>query len=153
MVRASKFALLAAIVGALAAALGAAGGAGGAPTGTAAATLRATMSGTVEVPKGDPNGRGTARITTSQSRRRVCYEIRLSRVGTVNAGHIHRGARGKAGEVVVPLFTTARRQPQGCVRGVSRTLIRAIERNPGRYYVNVHNARYPGGAVRGQLHR
>ena len=29
--------------------------------------------------------------------------------------------------------------------------IEAIETNPNRYYVNVHNAKYPGGAIRGQL--
>jgi hypothetical protein len=31
--------------------------------------------------------------------------------------------------------------------------MRPIESHPGRYYVNVHNARYPGGAVRGPLRR
>ena len=38
-----------------------------------------------------------------------------------------------------------------CVSGVDEDLVRAIRRHPWRYYVNVHNAPYPGGAVRGQL--
>ena len=38
-----------------------------------------------------------------------------------------------------------------CVSGVDPALIREIRAHPGRYYVNVHNAEYPGGAVRGQL--
>jgi hypothetical protein len=147
MIRASKLALLAIVVGALAAALGTAGGAG------AAATLRATMSGDKEVPKGDPDGTGTARITTSQAKRRVCYDIKLSNVGSVSAGHIHRGAAGVAGDIVVPLFDTATERPKGCTTGVKKSVIRAIEKNPGRYYVNVHNAAYPGGATRGQLRR
>ena len=28
---------------------------------------------------------------------------------------------------------------------------RAIERNPGAFYVNIHNAQFPPGAIRGQL--
>jgi hypothetical protein len=147
MSRASKLALLAAVVGVLVIALAAAGGAG------AAATLRASMSGAKEVPKGDPNGTGSARITTSPARRRVCFDITLRRVGTVTSGHIHRGVAGQAGVIVVPLFDKATTHPKGCARNVKRSLIQAIERNPGRYYVNVHNATYPGGAARGQLHR
>lgn len=115
-------------------------------------TFSSSMSGRQEVPKkGDSNGRGTARITTDAARQRVCYRITLKRVGTVNAGHIHRGKRGKAGPVVVALFGEATRRPRGCVRNVAKATIRSIERNPGGFYVNVHNKRYPDGAVRGQL--
>jgi hypothetical protein len=32
-----------------------------------------------------------------------------------------------------------------------RSLIRQILDHPRRYYFNIHNARYPGGAIRGQL--
>jgi hypothetical protein len=34
---------------------------------------------------------------------------------------------------------------------VTRQLARDIVRNPSDYYVNVHNADFPGGALRGQL--
>ena len=37
-----------------------------------------------------------------------------------------------------------------CVR-VARSLGRAILANPNRYYVNVHTAGLPDGAIRGQL--
>ncbi len=129
---------------------GALAGAGGA---SAAETLRSTMTGKQEIPKGDLNGRGTARITTNRARGRVCFRIRLSRVGSVSAGHIHQEVRGKVGDVVVPFFDKPTRRPQGCTRGVKKSLIRAIERRPNRFYVNVHNKRHPGGAVRGQLRR
>lgn len=137
--------LLLAIVAALAT-LGISGVAG-------AAVLNASLSGRAETPLGDRNGSGTARITTKAAERRVCFRITLSRVGTVTAGHIHEGRRGRNGDVVVPLFDTATRRPRGCARGVSRSLIRAIVANPRRYYVNVHNSRYPAGAARGQLRR
>jgi hypothetical protein len=124
----------------------------GATPGVAAAkTLRASMNGDKEVPKGDEDGRGTARITTNRARGRVCFRIRLSNVGTVAAGHIHKGRAGKAGDIVVPLFDEPTAQPRGCATGVSKAVIRDINRHPGRYYVNVHNEAHPAGAVRGQL--
>ena len=147
MTRIPKLAASVAVLAlALVAALATAGSA------VAAETLRASLSGAREVPEeGDRNGRGTARITTDRSRGRVCFRIRLSRVGSVAAGHIHRAPAGEAGPIVVALFDEPTRRPRGCVNGVSRSLIRAIERNPRRFYVNVHNERHPAGAVRGQL--
>lgn len=117
-----------------------------------AKVLDATMNGKVEVPKGDPDGTGTAKITTNAAKGRVCFDIKLSKVGSVAQGHIHKGAKGKAGDVVVALFGKPTRHPKGCATGVEKSVIRDIERHPARYYVNVHNAAYPGGAVRGQLH-
>ena len=123
-----------------------------APATAAADTFIARMSGAQEVPEeGDRDGRGRAVITTNLGDREVCFRIRLRRVGWVSAGHIHRGRAGTAGDVVVELFSERTRRPRGCVRGVSRQIIRRIEDNPGAYYVNVHNRRYPAGAVRGQL--
>lgn len=115
-------------------------------------TFSASMSGRQEVPRtGDRNGRGMARITTDGARGRVCFRITLARVGTVAAGHIHSARKGKAGPVAVALFGEATRRPRGCVRGVEKSVIRRIERNPGAHYVNVHDKRHPDGAVRGQL--
>lgn len=146
MPTASKRALIAVVV-AMPIAMAAAGGAG------ANATLRASLSGKQEVSAGDADGRGSARITTFPGSGRVCFAIHLSKVGTVTQGHIHKARKGRDGNVVVILFSRAATQPKGCVRSVSKSLIRDIERHPSRYYVNVHNAQFPAGALRGQLHR
>jgi hypothetical protein len=67
------------------------------------------------------------------------------------AAHIHVGATGTAGAIVVPL-----RAPNdsgaasGCV-AASRAIVNRILANAGNYYVNVHTSDFPGGAVRGQL--
>jgi hypothetical protein len=115
--------------------------------------LKASMSGTNEHnPAGDPDGTGSARLTLNPSRGRVCYSFTLRQIGTVDAGHIHKGGPGTNGSVSVPLFAKATTQPSGCVNA-SKSLVRAIARHPGRYYVNVHNSTYPAGAARGQLHR
>ncbi len=39
---------------------------------------------------------------------------------------------------------------KGCTKA-AKSLIAAIESHPNSYYVNVHTAKYPGGAIRGQL--
>jgi hypothetical protein len=119
-------------------------------------TLKASMSGGVEVPKGDPDGKGSATIRLTA--RRVCFTIKTQKVGAIAAGHIHKGARGKAGPVVVTLISkvsskATRTGCSGASKGATAKVIRAIKAKPGAYYVNVHNAKYPAGAIRGQLHR
>jgi CHRD domain len=64
------------------------------------------------------------------------------------AAHIHKGRKGKAGAVVVPLG--GKYNAKGCQKASKQT-IEAIESRPNDYYANIHNARYPNGALRGQL--
>jgi hypothetical protein len=109
-------------------------------------SLHATLTGKSETPKGDPDGSGTAEVKIAG--RSVCWEIKTAKVATLTAAHIHRGAPGVAGPVVVPFGASF--EPKGCARATAEVAA-AIERRPGAYYVNVHNARYPGGALRGQL--
>jgi len=112
--------------------------------------LSASLAGSNEVPKAG-GGTGTARITLNPDTGRVCFSIKLQGVGTTAAGHIHKGASGKAGPVFIPLFAKPTRAPKGCVTGQKKSSIEAILKKPGGYYVNVHTAKYPDGAARGQL--
>ncbi len=109
-------------------------------------SLHATLSGKVEVPKGDLDGTGTAEVKITGTT--VCWEIKASKVTTLAAAHIHKGRAGAAGPVVVPFGKTYR--SKGCVEAPATVAV-AIKTNPSAYYVNVHNAKYPGGALRGQL--
>jgi hypothetical protein len=109
-------------------------------------SLHATLAGKAETPKGDPNGSGTAEIKiTGKS---VCWEIKATGVTTLTAAHIHKGGPGVAGPVVVPFG--AKYKSKGC-QTTTAAIAAAIRKNPGAYYVNVHNAKYPNGALRGQL--
>lgn len=120
-----------------------------APALTAMPAERAVVLGATLVSSGDPNGSGSASVRFEPARKRVCATLRWRRIKTPVAAHIHRAADGA---VAVDL-TSAVPDGTGCARGVRRSTIRAILDRPRRYYVNVHNAPYPAGAVQGTLHR
>jgi hypothetical protein len=77
-------------------------------------------------------------------------------VDDVVAAHIHAGNKNVAsGPIVVDLITEPASGTKftGCTKDVPKKLIRKILKHPRRYYVNVHTVAFPGGAIRGQLHR
>ena len=109
------------------------------------------LTGEAESPAGDPVGAGTATVRLRAGQGQVCYQLAATNLPPAAAAHIHRGATGAAGPVVVPLQTPgADGTSSGCAP-VARTLVAAILAAPASYYVNVHTAEFPGGAVRGQL--
>jgi hypothetical protein len=134
-------------VGALAASLALAptAQAGGQPFTTA-------LEGENEVPIGDLDGTGTATITINRGTGDVCWEIMVAGITLPSTGaHIHEAPVGSAGDIVVPLSAPdATGFADGCTT-VTRELAKDIAKNPEDYYVNVHNADHPLGALRGQL--
>jgi hypothetical protein len=115
--------------------------------------LTARLTGAAEVPgPADPDGAGQAWIILLPQQGQVCFTITVERVDPLTMAHIHFAPRGVAGAVVVPLTPLAATGASaGCV-SADRQLIRAIRDHPSAYYVNVHNAPFPAGALRGQLH-
>jgi hypothetical protein len=100
---------------------------------------------------GDKNGRGSFSATLDG--RQLCYGIQVKNIDNPVASHIHKAGKNAAGPVVQELDAPATGDPgasSACVR-VSRSLARDLRQHPGRYYVNVHTAKFPNGAVRGQL--
>ena len=71
-------------------------------------------------------------------------------VATVTAAHIHVGDAGVTGPVVAPLAPPTSGGTGGCL-AVDDTLIGNVLADPSHYYVNVHNADFPSGALHGQL--
>jgi hypothetical protein len=114
--------------------------------------LRADLAGPNEAPvAGDPDAFGVAIVTLDPDVGQVCAYLRVINVDPVTAAHIHRGAPGVAGPIVVPLPPPTSGFSQGCTHA-DPSLVAQIAANPGGFYVNVHNAPFPGGAARGQLH-
>ncbi len=99
---------------------------------------------------GDPDGTGTARVTLNRGQSEICFALTVANIAPATAAHIHEAPAGTAGPVVVGLTAPTSGTSQGC-RTVDRELIDDILKDPSQYYVNVHNAPYPAGAVRGQL--
>ncbi len=115
--------------------------------------LEATLSGAEEVPgPGDPDGGGSAEITIVDRTDNLCYEVTVRNIAPATAAHIHRGAPGQAGPPVVTLDAPSDGESNACL-SVASELVDEIEAHPGNFYINVHNAPYPNGAVRGQLAR
>jgi hypothetical protein len=109
------------------------------------------LTGESESPAGDPVATGTATVRLRAGQGQVCYKLAADNLPAANASHIHRGAAGASGPVVIPLFTpNAAGTASGCI-GASRSVVKAILASPAGYYVNVHNGEFAGGAIRGQL--
>ena len=117
----------------------------------AGARFTATLDGASEAPgPGDPDGMGTATIRVNPGREQLCYSITVTGIAPAAAAHIHEAPAGTAGPVVIALAAPTGGTSQGCVT-VSREFAKEFIKNPGDYYVNVHNPIYPRGAVRGQV--
>lgn len=100
---------------------------------------------------GDPNGRGEAYVFSTGGGV-VCYVLEVENIEQATAAHIHEAAAGSNGPVVVTLSPPTNGTSAGCVDTGDADLAADITlRESSNYYVNVHNAEYPGGAVRAQL--
>lgn len=112
----------------------------------------AYLYGGNEVPvSGDTNAFGIATVLVSTPTQ-LCYSMVLKDAASATAAHIHTGVAGVAGGVFVALNTSPAlpMRVAACVN-VPAATVTAIQDNPQNYYINVHNADFPGGAARGQL--
>lgn len=114
--------------------------------------LTITLTGEAEAPAGDPVATGEAVVRVRRGQGQLCFTLQAQNLsGAAAAAHIHRGGSGEAGPIVVPLRTPAANgEARGCVTA-ARALVSQILASPRLYYVNVHTAEFPGGAIRGQL--
>jgi hypothetical protein len=109
------------------------------------------LTGAVEVPNpGDPDGSGTATIRINPGQGQLCYTLMVSGIEPAAAAHIHEAPAGSAGPIILHLAAPSGGSSQGCL-SISRELAKEIMKDPGNYYVNVHNSEFPGGALRAQL--
>ncbi|MEV4531553.1 CHRD domain-containing protein [Streptosporangium sp. NPDC049304] len=105
---------------------------------------------------GDPNGRAEWLVGIKGSK--VYYATIWEKLAAPTNGHIHRGKKGKNGDVVIDFFADSNGLPEG-VTGIAGTasvkpdIARGIKKNPKNWYTNLHTTEFGGGAVRGQLYR
>lgn len=109
--------------------------------------LQAKLAGSAD---SDTDGTGSATVTIDTAKNEVCYTLTVSGIDPATMAHIHKGAAGASGPVVVPFDAPTSGSSQGC-KPATAEVVAAIVASPGDYYVNVHNATFPKGAIRGQL--
>ena len=113
--------------------------------------FQVALTGEAESPAGDPVGTGTATFRFRAGQGQVCYQLAAMNLPPAVAAHIHSGAAGASGPVVIPLKTPdAAGTSSGCA-STARALVKSILADPGSFYANVHTSEFPNGAIRGQL--
>jgi hypothetical protein len=121
---------------------------------TDASVLAAVLTGAEEVPgPGLADATGGAELTFEAGK--VCYVLNVAMGEKPTMAHIHKGAKGASGDVVVNLAPTfelgeATHDANGCA-DADQAVLDSILAAPDGFYVNVHTAEHPAGAVRGQL--
>ncbi len=121
--------------------------------------LTAELTGAQEVPVpggpavGAPKGKASALVVVKGDR--VTFGLTWQGISAPTLGHIHEGKAGVNGAVKVGLFGTAMPATVSAAAGqvtvTDAALAQNLRTNPAGFYVNLHTAEFPGGAVRGQL--
>lgn len=119
-----------------------------APASAAPVTLIATLNGASEPAGGEARGSGTFSVEVDADAGDFCYTLTAKGIGAPTAAHVHSGAAGANGPPVVTIAVAE----DECV-AAEPDVLRPIVANPAGYYVNVHTAAFPQGAIRGQLQK
>ncbi|GKS62657.1 hypothetical protein YTPLAS21_21150 [Candidatus Nitrosocosmicus sp.] len=122
------------------------------------------MTGQEEVPPVDTQAVGEAILTQDLPlNQTVHYFVNVTGIEGVSQGHIHSGAEGENGPIVVTLFNFDSPQNEvlqysnftasnleGPMQGKTMQDLIAAMKN-GTTYINVHTEQNPNGEIRGQL--
>ncbi|HEX9185370.1 MAG TPA: CHRD domain-containing protein [Burkholderiales bacterium] len=109
--------------------------------------IKVTLSGAEEVPPAKTEGSGSGSFRVAEDRTIIGSVTTKGVAGT--AAHIHQGAKGKNGPVIVPL--TKNGDTYSVPEGRKLTEAQMTALKEGNLYVNVHSNKYKGGEVRAQL--
>jgi hypothetical protein len=122
----------------------------------------ATLSGQNEVPPTQSQATGNAEFRPSGDS--VGYIVNASNIQNITAGHIHVGAPGENGPIVVTLFNFSSAQDQYSANGATinasdlQGLLEGQQisdlvsmMKSGNTYVNIHTTQNPNGEIRGQI--
>ncbi|MCW1430026.1 CHRD domain-containing protein [Novosphingobium sp. JCM 18896] len=110
----------------------------------ASVKLTSTLSGA----GADTDGTGAFAAEVDADAGDFCYTLTVAKIAKPTMAHVHTGAAGTNGPPVVTVDVTG--TTDECV-AVEPDVLKAIVANPAGYYVNVHTADFPAGAIRGQL--
>ncbi len=115
----------------------------------ATATHLAELNGPNEIPPANTPATGSAWMRFDPATNTLTWTVEYAGLtGQASAAHFHGpGIRGMNSPVVLPLGTALGSPIQGTA---VLTPAQAAQFNGGRWYLNIHSARFPGGEIRGQ---
>jgi len=116
--------------------------------GAMAGEQKVELSGASEVPPVTTSAAGTGTVTVKDDRS-VSASITVTGM-TATAAHIHEGAAGANGPVIVP-FTKTGDNTFAAPDGAKLTESQYASYKAGNLYINVHSAKNPPGEIRAQL--
>ncbi|MFE2531061.1 CHRD domain-containing protein [Streptomyces sp. NPDC059371] len=129
--------------------------------GSGGTVLAASLRGAAEVPVaggpavGDPDGAALEFIKVEGDK--VSVAVKWRGTGRPTLLHIHQGAKGANGDVKIDFSGLLGRikghSAVGTVKVEDTALLDTLKSDPGSFYANLHTTKFPGGAVRGQLHK
>ncbi|GAB3287371.1 CHRD domain-containing protein [Hymenobacter tenuis] len=116
-------------------------------TPTTTVQLQASLTGQQEVPATPSSATGTFSGSFDKVTRVLTYTVSYQGLAP-SAGHIHQGAPGINGGVLVPFSSVATSPITGTA---TLTEDNATKLLAGETYVNLHTPAYPGGEIRGNI--
>jgi hypothetical protein len=122
-------------------------------------TFSVDLTAEAEAAAGDTTMSGEFMMTVNPGDKEVCYVFVVNSTAAIpaedtpTAAHIHIAPPEVAGDVVIPLVTPILGvNAEQCSPATSRQIAQILAK-PGDFYVNVHTAAFPAGAIRGQFER
>lgn len=113
-------------------------------------TLTTQMRGANEVPPAATNATGQVDAVLNKESNLLKWQLSYSGLsGPATAGHFHGPAMVGANAGVALPFTGAMTSPMS--GEATLTAAQAADLLAGRWYANIHTAKFPGGEIRGQM--
>ncbi|MFI0967472.1 CHRD domain-containing protein [Streptomyces sp. NPDC021080] len=130
--------------------------------GSGGTVLAASLRGTAEVPvQGGPavgDADGTVLEFVKVEGDKVSVAVTWRGTGRPTLLHLHQGAKGADGDVRIDFSGLLHRvkgghSAVGTVEVEDGNLLDTLKADPGSFYSDLHTTKFPGGTVRGQLHK
>jgi hypothetical protein len=129
-----------------------------------AVTYAAELGPGNEVPPANSHAFGSAFVTFNPINNTIAFETQTSGIQSPTMAHIHRGAAGVNGPVIINFATSAGQIAGGRASGAGPVsqfqsgnllptdlIALSSPATAANYYVNVHSSAVPTGEIRGQL--
>lgn len=119
----------------------------------ASATYALSLDGSQETGAGDLDGAGSGTITLDDVTGSVSWNITYADIAAPTGMHIHTGVAGISDDVLFSLGIDTSGGAGTLIHSLTAPLssISSVLSSPLGFYVNIHNADFGPGAIRGQL--